>query len=162
MFKHCTLALGPPFASLAAKGNLSVALCQKRVLKVKDRVRDLVALDAIDALPAPDGGDFRGQVPPLALGLGCLGEVVQVTVGVLGRQIQRDEFPNESFPVVLHAEFCEEVQFGLEGLRGCLEQLHIGGPIGGIEYWLMVRVCVRVRCWRHCGGGGCCCCACYG
>jgi hypothetical protein len=58
-FFYITLPLGPPFASLATKGDLSVALGQERVFEIKDRVCDLIALDAVDALPAPDGSDFR-------------------------------------------------------------------------------------------------------
>jgi len=103
------LSYGPPFASLATKGDLPVTLCQERVFEIKDRVRDLVTLDSIDSLSAPDGGDFRNQIRPLALGLGCFREIIQVPVGVFHRQLQRDEFPDESFSVVLHTELCEEV-----------------------------------------------------
>mmetsp|Transcript_14513 Transcript_14513/g.36466 ORF Transcript_14513/g.36466 Transcript_14513/m.36466 type:complete len:228 (+) Transcript_14513:561-1244(+) len=128
------LSLRPPFTSLARKGDLSVALRKERVFEVKYCGSHLIALDTVDSLSTPNGGNFRNQICPLALGLGMRRKISQIAVGVCFRKIQRDKLIDKLSSLVFEAELRETIQFGLQGLRVGLEQFHVRRAVGGIEY----------------------------
>merc|ERR1740124_761937 len=77
--KHASQSpFGPPLSSLATKDNLSIALGQERVFEIKDRLGNLIPLNAVASLAAPYSRNFGDQVPPLALGFGSGGQFLQV------------------------------------------------------------------------------------